>query len=206
MVCGAKMNLIKLKGYIKDASFSHEISNIRYGKANLIVPKQNEEEDILTLVYKEHINHYSNGDFIELKGNIRSFSRRLDSGKNKVDIYVFTYFDIPKFSDESQNNEVELDGRICKMGELRDYVNGTKSLSFTLANNIFLENNKKKINNYLPVVCWEQNAEEISNLNVGDKIKIKGKLHSRTYKKYVDNNLEFKTAHEIVLEEFEKVE
>lgn len=200
------MNVVKLKGYIKDICFSHEIGNIRYGKANLIVPKQNDEEDILTLVYKEHTNHYSAGDFIELRGNIRSFSRHLDSGKNKVDIYVFTYFDIPKFDDESQNNEVELDGRICKMGELRDYVNGTKSLSFTLANNIFLENNKKKINNYLPVVCWEQNAEEISNLNVGDKIKIKGKLHSRTYKKYVDNNLEFKTAHEIVLEEFEKVE
>ena len=107
------MNVIKLKGYIKDICFSHEIGDIRYGKANLIIPKANDEEDILTLVYKEHTNHYNSGDYIELKRNIRSYSRHLDSGENKVDIYVFTYFDIPKFEDGyEESNYVELDGRI----------------------------------------------------------------------------------------------
>ena len=37
-----------------------------------------------------------------------------------------------------------------------------------------------------------------------DKIKVKGQLHSRTYKKILpDGELEFRTAHEGVVTEFE---
>ena len=32
---------------------------------------------------------------IEFIGNVRSYSQHIDDNKNKVDIYVFTYFDKP---------------------------------------------------------------------------------------------------------------
>ena len=196
------MNVVKLNGYIKDIDFSHEISGIRYGKANLIVPNKN-DEDIISLVYKEHVNHYAVGDKISLQGNLRSYSQQLGD-KNKVNIYVFTYFDIPKFEDGYEvSNYVELDGRICKMNPIRNYDNGSSSLSFILANNIFLENKKGKINNYIPVVCWDDNATKLKDLSISTQIKIYGKLHSRTYKKYVNDGLEIKTAHEVILDKFE---
>ena len=196
------MNDVKLTGYIKDIEFSHEISGIRYGKANLIIPNKN-EEDIVSLIYKEHVNHHSAGDYISLQGNLRSYSQQIEN-KNKVNIYVFTYFDVPKYEDGIEtNNFVLIDGRICKIGEPILHKNGSISRSFILANNIFTSNNKGKINNYIPVVCWDNNVELLNNFSVNSKLKVQGKIHSRTYKKYSNDNLEIKTAHELVAENIE---
>lgn len=187
-------------------SFSHEISGIRFGKANLIVPNKS-NDDIITLVYKEHINKYKENDFIELQGNVRSFSKQLGEGKNKVSIYVFTYFDIPKFEDGYESdNIVQIDGRICKKDGLRTHTNEDKSLSLILANNIFLEHKNSKINNYIPIICWNNLAEMIDKYNIGTKIVVSGRLHSRTYKKYEGEELVIKTAHEIVADKIEVVE
>lgn len=200
------MNEVKLRGSIRDINYSHTINDVRYGKANLIVPGA-KDEDIISLVYKEHTNHYKNGDFVELSGNLRSYSQQLSDNKNKVSIYVFTYFDIPKFDDGIElDNFVHIDGRICKIDGLREHSNGIPSLSFVLANNIFLDGGRGKINNYIPVISWGVDAEKLSKHKVGDKISILGKVHSRTYKKYIGEDLEIRTAHELVLNSFEEVE
>ena len=131
------MNKIILKGIIRNIQYSHNIGDIEYNKADLIVSRDG-REDILSLRFKKFSNHYTEGQEIELVGNIRSYSQKLDDGKNKITLYVFTYFDIPEVNenDEEIINEFNIDGRICKMEELRTTVGGKHNIHFILANNI----------------------------------------------------------------------
>lgn len=194
------MNNVSLQGYIRDIGFSHDIGNIEYGKAHLICPSsKGREDDIISLRFKQFSNHYKEGDFIELKGNLRSYSQNLN-GKNKVDIYVFTYFDIP---DTFNRNNISIDGNICKIDRMRFTNYGKEYIHFILANNIFTPNGKK-LNNYIPCVIYGPLANQFieDNYSVGDHIELNGELHSRTYKKYLeDSTVEFKIAHELVVQE-----
>ena len=200
------MNEIKLRGFLRNTEYSHSINQTNYYKADLIVSRNDGKEDILNLRFKQFSNPYPDNTEIELTGNIRSFSHVEDNGKNKVTIYVFTYFDVPKTSDEDQDviNEFEIDGRICKIDKLHVTNNGKENIHFILANNIISQEKNQKLNNYIPMVAWGKYARGIEKLNVSDKIKVKGQLHSRTYKKELpDGEIEFRTAHEGVVTEFE---
>ena len=95
---------------------------------------------------------------------------------------------------------------ICKINELRTTSNGKKNLHFILANNIFT-NNGQKINNYLPVTCWGNLAQQVSEMNVNDKITIRGELHSRTYHKLnIDNEKEYNVTYELLMTNLEKLQ
>lgn len=196
------MNEIYLRGYLRDIQFSHYQGNVEYEKANLICPRTGgKDEDVISLRYKKFTNKYKEGDFIDLKGNIRSYSTK-DKEKNSVQIYVFTYFDIP---DEVSGNSLSLDGRICKIDDERKSKNGTAYIHFILANNIFT-NDGKKINSYIPCVCYKDDVKLIKELGVNGQIKIEGEFHSHTYKKKLDNGeIEFRVAHEVTVKKVEKI-
>lgn len=201
------MNIIKLKGKIRNIQFSHSIKNVDYEKCDLIVPRDNGEEDVLSLVYKKCMSEVYEGQEIEILGNVRSFSQKMDDGKSKVSIYVFTYFDPIEGTEREIVNEVELSGRICKVDQLRQTKNGKHNFHFTLANNIISPDGASKLNNYIPVVCWGKTALDNKDLQINDVITIRGQLHSRMYKKYnEDNDFEWRMAHEIVALEINRDE
>lgn len=199
------MNKIILKGLIRNIEYSHTIGTIEYNKAELIVPKANGEEDVLPLRFKKFSNKYENDQQVELVGNIRSYSEKLPDGKNKVHLYVFTYFDIPETDENDKEiiNKMIVDGRICKIDGLRTSANGKQSIHFILANNIISQNNSQKLNTYIPMVAFGKTAIEISNLKVSDKIQVEGRFNSRIYKKMLDNDdLEIRTAYEGIVDTF----
>ena len=122
--------------------------------------------------------------------------------KIESNFYVFTYFDKPE---EISNNLLNLDGRICKIDTLRYSKSGVPYVHFILANNIFT-NDGKKINSYIPCICYSENANKIISLGVSAKIKIVGEFHSHTYKKTLDNGeIEFRVAHEATVKTIEEV-
>lgn len=200
------INQIILKGFLRDIQPSHIINDIEYDKANFVVPRANGKEDIINLKFKKFSNPYRENQEIEIVGNIRSYSRQLADGKNKVDIYVFTYFDRPS-SEVEIINQFEVDGRICKIDELRKTESGKHNVHFILANNIITDLKGQKLNNYLPCVGWGKMAKELTTYQVNDHVKIKGELHSREYKKQLENgDIVFKIAHELVISEIEKLD
>ena len=204
------MNEVILKGIIRDITSSHTINNVEYDQANLITTRNDGKEDILSLKFKKFSNIYKDGDAIELLGNIRSYSQKINETKNKVSLYVFTYFDLPSTDEENFEditNEVRLDGRICKIDELRITQNGKANLHFVVANNIISSDGSQKLNNYIPCVAWGKLAYNLQNLAISTKVQIKGELHSRTYKKVLENGeLDIRTAHELVIRELEVID
>ena len=196
------MNEIVLRGYLRDIQFSHYQGNVEYEKANLVCTRLGgKEEDIISLRYKKYTNKYKEGDFIELIGNIRSYSYHSEN-KNNVQIYVFTYFDKPE---EISNNYLKLDGRICKIEDLRYSKTGVPYIHFILANNIFTPDGKK-INSYIPCICYSDNADKIISLGISAEIEVVGEFHSHTYKKLLDNDeIEFRVAHEVTVKTITEV-
>lgn len=200
------MNNINLKGILKNIQYSHNIGDIEYDKATLLVARDNGKEDLIELKFKRFSNIYNENDEIEIRGNIRTYSQKLED-RNRVNVYVFTYFDRPEEEipeGYNSNSYCEIDGTICKKNELRKTMKGKDVLDFIVANNIMT--NTQYLNCYLPCVAWGKCAKALNNLQVGDKIKIKGSLQSREYKKKIsDEDFELRIAHEISVNTFEKV-
>lgn len=183
------MNKIELQGIIKNIELSHKIGDVEYYKANLLVTKENGKEDLLNLKFKRFSCNYNEGDKISLIGNIRTYSQRIED-KNKVEVYVFTYFDKPE--DEHVINKAEIEGTICKSNGLRQTRYGKDVLDFILLSNI------NGLCSYIPCVAWGKDAKLISKMNIGDQLHIEGQLVSREYKKMLDDkNFEIKVAHEV---------
>lgn len=195
------MNKINLKGYIRNIQNSHIINETQYQSADMIVQSRSGIEDNIRLVFKQCIQIPCEDDIISITGSVRSHTEQLEN-KNKVNIYVSTYFDKPE--NQINNNELQIDGRICKIDQLRKTSNGKLNFHAILANNIYVPESNMKINNYIPLVFWGKLAKEASKLNINDKILINGQLHSRTYTKTLENNeKEIRTAHEIVVLSYE---
>lgn len=201
------MNNIYLKGLLKNVRPSHVIEDVEYNKADLIVKRRDGKEDILSIRFKKYSLPYQEGQEVELVGNVRSYSRRVGE-TNKIDIYVFTYFDKPGDDVAFEcNNVVAIDGRICKIEQMRKTKSGKKNIHFILANNLCLSDTDKKLNSYIPCVAWGKIAKQVSELSVNDKVKLTGELHSREYKKALENGeFEIRIAHEFVVNNIEKVE
>jgi primosomal replication protein N len=196
------MNTIKLKGILTNVAPSHEIGNVEFCKANMLVKRVDGREDLINIRFKKFSNPYNDGQEISLSGNIRSYSSKLENGKNKVDLYVFTYFDIPDLNENDQEdiNSVEIDGRICKIEPIRTTRSGKRNIHFILANNLIVSDGTKKLNSYIPCIAWGEVAEQLSALSVNSQIVIKGGLHSREYQKLLPNGeSEIRVAHECVV-------
>lgn len=147
------MNKIYLQGIIKDIEYSHTIQGVEYYKARLITKRQDGKEDLINLKFKKYFIPYKDDEEVMLVGNVRTFSQKIDENSNKVEVYVFTYFD--EIEDTNiligSNNKVFLDGRICKKGDLKITQNNKKVIDFILANNIV--SNNQSLNAYIPVVA-----------------------------------------------------
>jgi len=197
-------NRIILDGYLRNIEFSHISNGIEYSKAQLICKRYDSAvDDLINLKFKTFTNTYKENDFVSITGNIRSYSRK-ENGKNKVDIYVFTYFDKPCDIVEN-NNEFVIEGTICKTNELRKTSHGSYQYQFIIANNLLSRETHKKLNSYLPVIVFNENAKEMSKLPINTDLRIRGRLQSREYKKKTEDNIEIKIAHELVVNEFEVI-
>ena len=190
------MNNIILRGVVRNPQYSHTIGNSEFYSAQLLVKNNNGTDSVLNLKFKHSSARVENGDYVELTGNVRSFSRK-EKDKNKVDIYVFTYFDAPdRDVDDSVVNHFIIDGNICKKSpELRTTSTGKEVMQFIIANNIIT--GTKKLNSYLPCICWGKDALLVSQLQVGSRVVLEGELRSRTYTKKEDDELTIHVAHEL---------
>lgn len=196
------MNSVRLHGYLKNIQPSHTIGDVIYDKADIVVPRNNGKEDIVSLRFKRYANTYSDGDTVSLTGNLRSYSH--DDNGHRVPLYVFTYFDCPPDGDEwGDTVDFEIDGHICKIDPLRTTTGGKKNVHFIIANNLIVSNGDKKLNAYLPCIAWGKLAHDMSKLKVGDYLRITGRIHSREYvHREDDGEAEIKVAHELMVTGF----
>ena len=170
------MNTIRVKGVLRNIQDSHIINGIEFSKAHIIVPREDGTEDVLNIRFKKFSNPYKEDQTISLSGNVRSYSSKLSSGKNKVELYVFTYFDQPDL-DENDKEYIKnsliyhINNACFKLRELGLKTNCIKVILKTKDFKYFVE--KKLI---IEPTNWETDIIQIS-LELYEKMYSKHNLY-----------------------------
>jgi len=136
------------------------------------------------------------GQSYRAAGEVRSFNNRSGVGSR----LVITFF--AKTLERGQggsDNRLELTGALCKAPNLRRTPLGREICDLLLA-----VNRRYGRADYLPCIAWGALARACGELEVGDAVRLTGRLQSRTYRKLVGDREEERTAFEISVIQLEK--
>lgn len=185
------MNKIVLAGLVtEEPTFSHEVHGEKFYRFYLSSSRQSGNCDVLMCTVPEIIkNGINEGNMVKVFGEIRTRNVHEDD-KSHLEVTVFVKEVLLYEKDE---NNVELDGFICKEPVYRETPFGRKITDLIVASN--REHFKS---DYIPCIAWGRNAIRSSEFNVGTRVKVLGRLQSREYKKKIDDETyEVRTAYEL---------
>ena len=184
-------NYVKIVGQINSKlEFSHEVFGEKFYEFILEVPRLSEARDLLPVVISERLINdidMSIGSYIVIEGQFRSYNRYEDDS-NKLILRVFVRdIMLPDCDDELEEfkrhpNEVFLNGYLCKETKFRTTPFGREITDMLIA-----VNRSYNKSDYIPCIAWGRNARYCEKLDVGDHIKIWGRIQSRKYQKKKEN-------------------
>ena len=186
------MNKIVLAGLVtEEPTFSHEVHGEKFYRFYLSSSRQSGYCDVLMCTVPEIIkNGINEGNMVKVLGEIRTRNVHEDD-KSHLEVTVFVK---EVLSYEKDENNVELDGFICKEPVYRETPFGRQITDLIVASN--RERNYKS--DYIPCIAWGRNAIRTSEFNVGTRVKVSGRLQSREYNKRLgDETYEVRTAYEL---------
>ena len=141
------------------------------------------------------------GDSLEVMGQFRSYNEYVN-GENRLILTVFAK-DIRRTDEDNEKNpnSLYLNGFICKTPIYRTTPFGREITDMLLA-----VNRSYNKSDYIPVIAWGRNARYCKNINIGDNIKVWGRIQSRIYQKHIsDEEVIEKTAYEVSVSRMEVV-
>ncbi len=197
-------NKIYLEGkVISDLEFSHEMYGEGFYNFEFEVSRLSDTSDILVITVSERLIagiDVSIGSELVIDGQLRSYNKFVD-GANRLILTVFAR-DIRQLEERGKNpNQIFLDGYICKAPVYRTTPFGREISDMLLAVNRLY--NKS---DYIPTIAWGRNSRFCKSLEVGDNIRIWGRLQSREYQKKVsDTEVVKKIAYEVSISKMERV-
>ena len=186
------MNKIVLAGLVtEEPTFSHEVHGEKFYRFRLSSSRQSGYCDVLMCTVPEIIkNGINEGNMVKVLGEIRTRNVHEDD-KSHLEVTVFVKEVLLYEKDE---NNVELDGFICKEPVYRETPFGRQITDLIVASN--RERNYKS--DYIPCIAWGRNAIRTSEFNVGTRVKVSGRLQSREYNRRLgDETYEVRTAYEL---------
>ncbi len=186
-------NHIILRGNLIELPiFSHENHGRIFHKFYLDVPRLSGASDVLPVMVPldvlESMDIFG-GDTLEVVGQIRSFNSRSETGRKLI---ISVYGDQLRTCQEPPTNQVELTGIVCKEPVFRRTPLGREICDLMLA-----VNRHYRRSDYLPTILWGKTAYSLTDLAVGDKIHLTGRLQSRNYTKVIDGESIQRTAYEV---------
>jgi len=186
-------NRILLRGTLADLPvFSHENHGKQFYRFALKVPRLSDNVDILPVVAPrflvENIPARQNTG-LRVAGQIRSHNLRSD-GRRHLSVFVFASQLEPE--DAEAINQAELEGILCREPTYRRTPLGREICDVMLA-----VPRAFRRTDYLPCILWGSTAQEGACCHTGDRIRIAGRLQSRTYTKVTEDGPVLKTTYEI---------
>lgn len=198
-------NRAEVMGTVSDEPvFSHEIYGEKFYIFTLSVPRLSGISDDVKVMISERLMQevtIKPGAHVEIDGQFRSYNS-YENGDNRLVLTVFAK-DIRYSVDEEEKNpnSLYLNGFICKEPVYRTTPFGREITDLLLA-----VNRSYNKSDYIPVIAWGRNARFCKNINVGDNIKIWGRIQSRVYQKHIsEDEVVEKTAYEVSVSRMEVV-
>lgn len=194
------VNKVVVAGHVVDFGYKYTCHKERFYGGTIVVERKSDAVDKIPFVVSERLIDADieyEGKFAEIVGEYRSISK---NGKLKLNIFakeVFTY-------DQGSwtLNDIELTGYICKPPEYRK-----THLDKDICDLLIAVNGKCGKVSYIPCIYWGRDAKYVSELTVGTKISVSGRIQSRKYRKKVsETSYEVRTAYEVSIKEIGRVD
>jgi len=189
-----KNNRVILKGKVcEEPIYSHTVLGEGFYEFVLEIPRLSVESDKIPITISERLlgAGLKIGDSIAVDGQFRSYNK-VEGSKSRLMLTVFVR-EIIDIVDCDNYNEIELSGFVCKEPVYRITPFGREITDLLLA-----VNRAYNKSDYLPCIAWGRNAKFASELQVGERVEIKGRIQSREYQKRINvENSETRTAYEI---------
>ena len=185
-----------------DFILNHEIYAEKFYTFSLNIPRLSGANDSIRIMISERLimdGDYKKGDKVEVSGQFRSYNS-YENNSNRLILTVFAK-DICHFDgDESKNpNLLFLNGYICKEPVYRTTPFGREITDILLA-----VNRSYNKSDYIPIIAWGRNARFAKNLQIGDNIRLWGRIQSRNYQKRLsDDEVITKPAYEVSIKRME---
>ena len=200
-------NLCTLIGEVISApEKNHETHGENFYIFKLKIDRLSGDMDIIDIIVSEKLIDISTiliGDFFKIEGEIRSYNHYIsESEKRKLIINIFAKNILKVTSEEDlTTNNIQLIGHICKQPIYRKTPFGREIADILLAVNRLYGKS-----DYLPCIAWGRNAKYASKFQVGDKIKLIGRIQSSEYVTKIEDKEIKKVAYEISVASLEKIQ
>ena len=186
-------NQVLLRGTMQALpAYSHENHGRKFYRFLLEVPRLSGTVDVLPVIAELGVLQtldLSGGSSIRVQGQVRSHNITDDTGRH---LLIFVFATQMAAEDGPAINEVHIDGTICKDPTYRRTPLGREICDVMLA-----VPRAFRRADYLPCILWGRTAQEGSQCQVRDQLRIYGRLQSRQYTKYTDDGPQERTAYEI---------
>lgn len=172
----------------------------RFFRFDLLCTRLSGTADTIPCIIPETLIKHITSDAAEFIGEIHTRNVHREDRTSKLDIFLFVK-QVGEYG-EYDKNKGELTGYICKAPIYRKTPLGRE-----IADLLVAINRPYGKSDYIPCIAWGRNAERASNLEVGSKVRITGRLQSRDYPKHIsDTEFEMRIAYEFSVAELVEVE
>ena len=131
----------------------------------------------------------SGGEMLAVTGQIRSHNVRTDGNRR---LLIFVFAATLTAEDGDPVNDVMLEGPLCREPTYRRTPLGREICDVMLA-----VPRAFRRADYLPCILWGRTAQEVSVCHTRDRIRICGRLQSRSYTKLTEDGPVERVAYEI---------
>ena len=170
---------------------SHRNHGVDYYIVPLRVPRLSGVDDVLNIVTADpDPGLWTPGQWVSVQGEVRSYNNRSGQG-SKLVITVLARSAQPDTEEEGENR-LTLAGALCRKPVLRRTPLGREICDILLA-----VNRPYGRADYLPCIAWGSLAAHCGELDVGNRLRLEGRLQSRQYHKLIDGEQVARTAFEI---------
>ena len=172
--------------------FSHENHGKKFYRLSLEVPRLSGNVDHLPVIAEEKILNQldlSGGEMLTVIGQIRSHNIRLDGIRRRL-VFIFAADMVAE--DAEPLNEVVIEGPLCREPIYRRTPLGREICDAMVA--VPRAFNRA---DYLPCILWGKTAQEISRCHTRDRVRITGRLQSRSYTKLTEEGAVERVTYEI---------
>lgn len=199
-------NQVTIAGQIISGfTFNHEVFGENFYLVDITVQRLSSSSDIIPImisdrlidIHKDYIDKY-----VIVTGQFRSYNlKEEDRSHLMLSVFVKT-IEIIEVPDEetfpSLQNCICLDGHVCKQPIYRKTPLGREICDVLLA-----VNRPYGKSDYIPCICWGRNARYAGNFNIGEHIRIHGRIQSREYVK--PGETEVRIAYEVSVAKIELI-
>ena len=193
-------NSVTVSGIItKDFQYSHEVYGEKFYVSAVESKRTSRVSDFVPITVSERLVDISaawGGQKVKITGTFRSYNKHTETGNHLIlSVFVDEIKCVDNF--DLDENEIHLDGYICKEVQYRETPLGREIADVLLA-----VNRPYGKSDYIPCITWGRNARYSSSLDVGTRIRITGRVQSREYQKRLENDAtETRVAYEVSAKE-----